>query len=55
MKQLPFCPECIYYAGRKNGKGTCTIYNPPLVAEHIGGEHWCIKGIKKSEMKEQEK
>ena len=45
MRKIPFCRECVFYGGRKNGAGICKRKGEPLVAEHIKSDFWCINGV----------
>lgn len=44
MKSVPFCRECVFYGGRRNGVGVCNLNGQKYEAEHIKGDFWCING-----------
>lgn len=43
MNKLPFCGQCAFYGGRRNGVGVCN-FGKTIEAEHIKSDFWCIKG-----------
>ena len=47
MRDIPYCRECAFYGGRKNGIGTCNYGETPFSAEHIKSDFWCINGSRK--------